>query len=63
MATDTVTVKVHGVPLDVAFLVSDCGDIDITEVWIKGIEMMCLLDDYTINIVRNKIRRTQEASP
>jgi hypothetical protein len=62
MATDTVTVTVHGVPLEVEFLVSDGGDITITEVWIKGIEMMCLLDDPTITIIRSKILRVQEAT-
>lgn len=53
-------VEINGVPLSVDYTLSSCGDISITEVWINGIEMMCLVDDSTISRIRDAIRRKLE---
>lgn len=49
----------RGVPLVVDYTVNEYGDILISEVWIKGIEMMALMGDDVLTQLRYEIKRRE----
>ena len=53
----TTTIAIRGVPLEVEYSQTPFGDTLIHEVWICGIEMLCLLDDGIIGKIREEVQR------
>jgi len=51
------TVTVRGVPLEVEYTLTDHGDMILHEVWVKGIEMIAVLDDFFLRRIRGEIAR------